>query len=93
VHVIEFFFSLSCGVDVEVAESGLPEGWMRFGIEFTFVDFARYALLEFLDCGGGCFWLWFTYQEVDVVRHDYVSDKAKIHFGADEGKFLQKNVA
>jgi hypothetical protein len=50
-------------------------------------------LLEFLHCGGWHFWLWFTHQEVDVVRHHYVSDKAKIHFGADEGKLLQENIA
>jgi hypothetical protein len=42
--------------------------------EFAFVDFVRYALLEFLDCGGGHFWLRFTYEEVDVVGHHDVSD-------------------
>jgi len=85
-HVIQLFFSFSCRTYVEVVESSLPKELMRFGIGFAFVDFARYALLEFLDCGGWLFWLWFVHQQMDVVRHHYVSDQVEIHFAADEGK-------
>ena|ERR1700686_4233277 len=92
-HVIQLFFSFCERIDVEVIESSLPEGWARFKIGFAFGDFARYALLEFLDCGGWHFWLWFAHQQMDVVRHHYVSDQAEIHFAADEGKFLHESIA
>jgi hypothetical protein len=70
VDVLDFFFELSGGEDVEVVVAGLPEVSVR--------SFEQFGGLAFDDSEGGGEFFWFAEEEVDVFGHQDVGVEEEV---------------
>jgi len=89
VHAVEFFHLFFQTPDVKIIKSALPKARQRFvdfckgqtqlpyAFPFLAAQLARDALLQDLHYSGGCSCSRFADEQMDVLRHDDVSQLAR----------------
>lgn len=82
-HVAEFFCSLLRVSDIEVVVASLPELRLAGSLQ----QLGR-ALLQYLKSGGEREDFWFSYEQMDVLRHEDVSGDYKLILFADSLEFV-----